>query len=170
MNVFSSHLLPIRHFGCLVLFVCLAAGLCSAQVDRSGLSGVVRDSSGRLLPQAQIIAVQDSTALRRQTVSDANGNYTIPALPVGVYTITFEHPGFKKLEYLDVLQVIGRTHTLDAIMRVAGAEETLQISAASALIDHNTSAVTGLIEREQANELPLNGRNWASLTAFTSDS
>ena len=137
-----------------------------AQVDRSGISGTVIDSSGRLLPQAHVTVVENATGLRRETVSDSSGNYSIPQLPVGVYTVTFEHQGFKKLEFVDVEQVIGRTRTLDAALQVEGGEERISVSAASALMDRNTSAVTGLIERAQANELPLNGRNWSALTAF----
>src|SRR6202041_1372474 len=56
--------------------------------------------------------------------------------------------------------------TLDAALRVAGGEERVEVTRSSALMDHNISAVTGLIEKEQADELPLNGRDWAALTAF----
>ncbi len=136
------------------------------QVDRAGLNGTVTDSSGRVLPQTHVTAVEDATGLRRETVSDASGSYSIPELPVGIYTVTFEHQGFTKLEFVDVEQVIGRTRTLDATLQVAGGEERVEVTPASALMDHNTSAVTGLIEREQADELPLNGRDWSSLTAF----
>ena len=52
------------------------------------------------------------------------------------------------------------------LCKFPAANERVEVSASSALMDRNTSAVTGLIEREQADELPLNGRNWASLTAF----
>ncbi|MGA7833264.1 MAG: TonB-dependent receptor [Terracidiphilus sp.] len=139
---------------------------CAAQVDRSGLTGTVTDTSGSLLGWTHIIAVQNSTQLRRETVSYSDGRYDIAELPVGRYTITFDHPGFKTLTFVDVEQVIGRTRTLDATLRVAGGEENVEVSASSVLIDRNTSAITGLIERTQADELPLNGRNWASLTAF----
>ncbi|WP_263351656.1 TonB-dependent receptor [Acidicapsa acidisoli] len=142
------------------------ASLCAAQVDRSGLTGTVTDPSGRLLPQAHITAVQNSTELRRETVSNSAGRYDLPELPVGVYTVTVDHPGFKALTFVDVEQVIGRTRTLDATLRVAGGEERVEVPASSALIDRNTSAVTGLIEKTQAEELPLNGRNWSELTAF----
>jgi hypothetical protein len=141
-------------------------GISFAQIDRSGLSGTVTDASGRILSEAHVTAVQNSTQLRRETVSDRTGNYDIPELPVGIYTITFEHQGFKKLEFVDVEQVIGRTHTLNAKLQVAGADERIKVSSASALMDHYTSAVTGLIERTQADELPLNGRDWSALTAF----
>ena len=137
-----------------------------AQVDRAALVGTVTDSSGRVLPQAHVTAVQNSTGLRRETTSSSSGTYDIPELQVGVYTITFEHEGFKSLTFVDVEEVIGRTRTLDASSAGFRPRRTRGSVAASALMDRNTSAVTGLIEREQADELPLNGRNWASLTAF----
>jgi hypothetical protein len=137
-----------------------------AQLDRSGLTGTVTDPSGRLLAETRITAVQNSTQLQREIKSDSTGNYTISALPVGTYTVTFEHNGFQTLKFVDVEQVIGRTHTLNATLRVSGGQERVEVSLASALMDRNTSAVTGLIERTQADELPLNGRNWSELTAF----
>lgn len=142
------------------------ASLCTAQVDRSGLTGTVTDPSGRLLPEAHVTVVENATGMRRETISDVNGNYTVPELPVGVYTVAIERQGFKKVEFVDVQQVIGRTRTLDATLRVAGSEERVEVSLASALLDRNTSAVTGLIEKRQADELPLNGRDWSELTAF----
>ncbi len=137
-----------------------------AQVDRAGLNGTVTDPSGRVLPQTHITAVQDATGLRRETTSSASGTYDIPELPLGNYTITFEHDGFKSLTFVDVEEVIGRTRTLDATLQVSGRNERVEVPASSALMDRNTSAVTGLIEREQADELPLNGRDWSQLTAF----
>jgi Carboxypeptidase regulatory-like domain/TonB dependent receptor len=146
--------------------VLLAAGVAFGQVDRSGLNGVVTDSSGRVLPQARITVVENETGLRREALSDASGNYSIPELPVGIYRVDFEHQGFEKLEFVSVEQLIGKTRTLDASLRVTGDAVRITVSSASALLDRNTSAVTGLIEREQAEELPLNGRDWSSLTAF----
>ena len=137
-----------------------------AQVDRSGLSGTVTDSSGRLLAQAHITAVQNSTHLQRECMTSSNGSYSVPELPVGVYTITFDHPGFKTLTFVDVAQVIGRTRTLDASMQVAGGEERVRVGASSEQMDNSTDALGGRIEKAQAERLPLNGRNWATLTAL----
>jgi len=137
-----------------------------AQVDRAGLTGTITDPSGRFLPQAHITAVDNATGLRRQTTSSSIGTYDIPELPVGVYTIKFEHDGFKALTFVDVEEVVGRTRTLDVTLQVSGRDERVEVPASSVLMDRNTSAVTGLIEREQADELPLNGRDWSELTAF----
>ena len=146
--------------------VWFAAYLCFAQVDHSGLNGTITDPSGRVLSQARVTAVQNSTQLRREAVTSSDGTYDISELPIGVYTITFTHPGFKTLTFVEVEQVIGRTRTLDASLPVSGGEERISISSSSSLMDHNTSAVTGFVEREQADELPLNGRDWSVLTAF----
>ena len=149
-----------------VLFTCLPSQA-SAQVDRSALTGTITESAGRLLTQTHITVIENATGLRREAVSDATGNYEIPDLPVGIYTVSFDHEGFKKLEFVDVEQVIGRTRTLNATL--AGGRrrrDTWTSRTASELMDHNTSAVTGLIERTQADELPLNGRDWSALTAY----
>jgi hypothetical protein len=155
---------------CAVLTVCgivlSLSGYSPAQVDRAGLSGIVTDSSGRVLPQTLVTAVEIATGLKRTTASSNTGTYEIPELPVGNYTITFDHEGFKSLTFVDVEEVIGRTRTLDVALQVAGRDEHMEVPASSVLMDRSTSAVTGLIEKEQADELPLNGRNWASLTAF----
>ncbi len=158
----------VRYLRVAIVFsaVFFLTGISFAQVDRSGLTGTVTDSSGRLLPQAHITVVDNATGLGRQAISDGSGTYSVPELPVGDYTVSVEHQGFKKLEFLDVQQVIGRTRTLDATLLVAGGEERVDVSVASALLDRNTSAVTGLIEKTQADELPLNGRDWSELSAF----
>ncbi|MGA7294820.1 MAG: TonB-dependent receptor [Terriglobales bacterium] len=154
------------HLFCLFAIVLCLVSSSLTQVDRAGLSGTVTDSSGQVLPQAHITAVQDATGLRRETTSSFSGTYDIPELPVGIYTITFAHEGFKAVTFVEVEQVIGRTRTLNASLPVSGGQQRVEVSSSSALMDRNTSAVTGLISREQADQLPLNGRNWASLTAF----
>src|SRR5579862_5612550 len=119
-----------------ILFV---AGVSYGQVDRSGLSGTVTDPSDRMLPRTHVTVVQNATGLHRETDSDASGHYTIPQLPVGIYTVIFAHQGFKKLEFVDVDQVIGRTRTLDATLQVAGSEVRVEVSPTSVLMDRNTS-------------------------------
>ena len=161
----SDAIRPFRVSVGLSAFLFLSS-LCAAQVDRSGLTGTVTDASGSRLGQTHVIAVQNSTQLRRETVSYDDGRYDIPELPVGNYTITFDHSGFNALTFVDVEQVIGRTRTLNAALQVSGGEQHVEVSASSALLDRSTSAVTGLIEKTQADELPLNGRDWSELTAF----
>src|SRR5882757_6644898 len=126
-----------------ILLLCISAsvGLRGvAQVDRSGLSGTVTDSSGQLLSQTHITAVHNATQLWREAISHTNGSYDIPELPVGVYTITFDHDGFKSVTFVDVEQVIGRTRTLNAKLPVSGGEEHVVVSASSEQMDTNSDA------------------------------
>ncbi len=150
----------------LVLFLAYPAKQAVAQVDRAGLSGTIIDPSGKVIPDVHVVAEMLDTGLMRETVSSSAGIYDIPELPVGVYTITFGHPGFKTLTFVDVEEVIGRTRTLDATLQVAGGEEHVEVSASSEQMDNSTDALSGRIDRVQANELPINGRNWATLTAL----
>jgi Carboxypeptidase regulatory-like domain/TonB dependent receptor len=161
-----QHRPPITQVFCLVAI--LLSFVCSspAQVDRAGLNGTVTDASGRVLPQARISAVQNATGLRREATSSAKGTYDIPELPVGAYTITFEHDGFKQLTFADVEQVIGRTRTLDATLSVSGGQQRVEVPASSAQMDKTSDALGTDISQPQAKELPLNGRNWATLTAL----
>jgi hypothetical protein len=152
-------------------FVYVGAVLCLAtlspgQVDRAALNGTVTDASGRVLPQTHVTAVQNSTGHRREATSSAKGTYDIPELPVGVYTITFDHDGFKQLTFVDVEQVIGRTRTLDATLQVSGGQQRLEVPASSEQWDQTSAAIGVSISKEQAKQLPLNGRNWATLTAL----
>src|SRR5580698_10414051 len=118
-----------KHAFVFVLAVLVVDSRCHAQVDRSGLSGTVTDPEGRVLPETHIRVFQNATQLKHETVSQSNGSYTLPGLPVGVYTISFEHAGFKKVTYLDVEEVIGRTRTLNATLSVSGVEQRIEVAA-----------------------------------------
>ncbi len=144
----------------------LPTGLAVAQVDRAGLDGTITDPSGKVIPGVHVVAEMPNTGLKRETVSSPTGIYDIPELPVGIYTVTFDHPGFKTLTFVDVKQVIGQTRTLDAMLQVAGGEEHLEVSASSEQMDNSTDALGGRIDKLQADKLPINGRNWATLTAL----
>ena len=137
-----------------------------AQVDRSALNGTVTDPSGRVLPGAEVVAVQDATGLRRTTVSSGGGTYEIPELPVGLYTVTFRHDGFQPLTFANVVQELSSTRTLNASLKVGAAKEQVEVPWNQPPLDQTTNSLGVVIESEQVEELPLNGRNWANLTTL----
>jgi hypothetical protein len=151
--------------------VCIFALACSsigamAQVDRSGLNGTVEDTSGKFLPGASITLVQTATGLRRETVTSAKGSYDIPELPIGVYRITFKASGFQEKTVEDIQQTVGHTRTLDVVLSIAGVMQHVEISDANSQLDETSAALGARIEPEQVKNLPLNGRNWSTLTAL----
>ncbi len=152
---------------CGVGIILWLVSLSQAQVDRAGLTGTVTDPSGRVLIQTKVSAVQNATGLRRDTTTSASGTYDIPELPVGVYTITVAHDGFKTLVFVNAVLTIGRTRTLDATLPVSGGREQVEVSASSEQMDRTSDVLGARIAREQTEKLPLNGRNWANLSALT---
>ncbi len=142
------------------------AGPAAAQVDRSALTGTVLDPTGRQLPAVHITATENSTGLRREGISSRQGAFALPELPVGRYTLRFDHPGFAPLVVENVLQTVGQTRTLNPTLPVAGGVEQVHVNEETTEVNENSDALGARIEHKQIEQLPLNGRNWSTLTAL----
>jgi hypothetical protein len=99
-------------------------------------------------------------------VTSPKGTYDIPELPVGVYTVTFTRDGFNTVVFENVVQAVGQTRKLNASLQVAGSPERVDVSASSEQVDQTSNTLGARIEPVQIEQLPLNGRNWATLTAL----
>ncbi|MFZ0746748.1 MAG: TonB-dependent receptor [Terracidiphilus sp.] len=148
-----------------LLFVQLSSQV-FAQVDRAGLTGTVTDSSGNAIPGIHVVAYMPDTGSARETDTSRAGSYEVPELPVGSYTVTFTGNGFATLTFNQVIQTVGQTRTLDVVMRVAGATQRISVSSLAPLLDETTDTLGAHTESRQIDELPLNGRNWSTLTAL----
>jgi len=154
-----------RIFGALFILVCLVSPGW-AQLDSTALTGTVSDSSGHALPGVDVTAVQDATGLRRQAVTSPDGAYYFPKLPIGTYTVTFDHKELQSLRFDDVVQKLGETRTLNVTLKIAGRKEQVDVVASPQSLDQTNNTLSTGIARIQAEELPLNGQNWATLTAL----
>ena len=154
-----------RLLGVLLILLCLVSPGW-AQLDSTGLTGTVSDSSGHGLPGVNVTAVQDATGLRRTAVSSAEGAYYFPKLPLGSYTVTLDHHDFQSLRFDNVVQKLGTTRILNVTMKVGGPTEQVQVLATPQSLDQTNNTLNTGIARIQAEELPLNGQNWATLTAL----
>ena len=137
-----------------------------AQIDRASLSGTVVDHAGNLLPGVQVEVYASATGLYRRAMTSQTGTFEVAALPVGDYTVRFVAAGFSTLTYEHVTQSVGSTRTLDAMMEVAGPQDVVDISAEAPLLDKTTDTLGARTESRQIRDLPLNGRNWSTLTAL----
>ena len=115
-----------RLLGALFILLCLVSPGW-AQWDSSGLTGTVSDSSGHGLPGVEVTAVQDATGLQRKAVSSAEGAYYFPKLPVGTYTVTFDHQDFQSLRFDNVVQKLGATRILNVTLKIAGPTEQVEV-------------------------------------------
>jgi hypothetical protein len=131
--------------------------------DRAAIGGVVTDSTGAVVPDAKIAVDSSATGFHRTAVSNANGLYELTPLPVGTYTITFTKEGFKPTIINGVDLLYAQTRTFDVKLEVGGLEQSVSVAATAESVDRTNAEVSGVIESDQIKEIPVSGRNWASL-------
>lgn len=162
MTLTGKLLLACCYFGCALAVLTPAY----AQIDYAALTGTVTDSSGKPVPDVQIVATEGTTNLKRSATTSADGAYYIAKLPVGTYTITFDRQNFQSLRFENVMQKLGATRTLNATLKVSGPTEQVEVVSSPIAMDQTNNTLNASIERIQSRELPLNGQNWATLTAL----
>jgi hypothetical protein len=127
-----------------------------AQNDRGTITGTVLDPAGAAVPNASISVANVETGLESKTVSTGTGNYTIPSLTAGRYTLTLEVPGFKKFVQQNIQVQVAGTIRIDIPLQVGAASDTITITAEAALLKTETAEQSTIITGERINELPLN--------------
>jgi hypothetical protein len=131
-----------------------------AQEQRGSIEGIVRDSSGAVLPGATVEVT--STGAPLSTVTDAQGVYRFPSLAPGNYKVTANLQGFIAREVLDVRVALGQIKKVDFSLPLAGVTETVQVTAETPLVDVRQTARQTNIRAEQVELLPK-GRDFTSL-------
>ena len=136
--------------------IVLCASSAYAQFDSAQISGVVQDSSGAVLPGVDVTLVNVGTRNERQTVTNEGGLYTFPNVPVGEYRINAMLSGFKPISRSNVQVSAGLNIRVDVSLEVGALTETIQVEAATTLVD--TSVIGRTVRAEQIAETPLSGR------------
>ncbi len=137
------------------------------QADRGSLAGTLKDSSGAVVPGATVTVLRDATGLTRTTVSSSTGAYSIPELPVGMYIATVALKGFQTVKFENVEIALEHTTTLNGELRVSSAvTDRVEVVGSTQQLDENSDTLGTNIQLKQVKELPLDGRDWATLTAM----
>jgi carboxypeptidase family protein len=142
--------------------ICITNGICTAQIDRAALTGTVADATAAVIQQAQVQAVELATGLKNETQTNSKGVYLLPGLAVGTYAVTISHQGFGTVSFQHVLLEVGLTRVLNTQLRVSLPGEKVQVEASQPL-EQASPEVSGVITEQQIQEIPINGRNWATL-------
>ncbi|MBV9266786.1 MAG: TonB-dependent receptor [Acidobacteriaceae bacterium] len=150
----------------LLFFPVLLTFSAHAQVARTALTGTVTDEQGSRIPSAKVKATESSTGLQRETETNSQGTYSLADLPVGMFRVEIAKPGFATFLVDNVRQDVGQTRTLDAKLNLSGRIEQAEVTEAMVQLDRVDATVGAPIEQKQVDELPINGRNWATLTAL----
>ena len=146
------------------ILCCLAPPPAGAQAVSGTILGFVKDSTGAVVPGATVTLVNTGTGYSRSVVTDASGEYTAPLIPTGTYTVTAELTGFKKASKTNVLLGVDQKVRMDLALELGAMTEVVEIQAETPLLQTASSELGATIVEEQIRTLPLNGRNFVSLT------
>jgi hypothetical protein len=148
-------------FGSAVLILPRAAG----QATTFGaILGRVVDPSGSSVPGATVTVTNEGTGISRKAYTDAAGDFTVPSLNPGNYTVEVSAPSFQKQVQQHVKLDVAQTVRLDFSLTVGAVTELVQVEAQAPLLQTNEGSVGTVVENAKIVELPLNGRNFNQLT------
>jgi len=142
----------------------LSAPGARAQAVSGTILGSVNDANGAVVSGAQITLTNAQTGLTRVVTSDAGGEYVAPSLPPGAYNISVEMAGFKKLSLSNVQLSVDQKARVDLKLEVGATTESVNVEGSAALIQTESSDLSGTINESQIKNLPLNGRDFVVLT------
>ena len=138
-----------------------------AQVNTATISGSVKDPKGAVIPGAGIVATQKSTSMIFNAFSNEKGEFTLPFLPPGTYSITITSPGFSKYASHDLGLSVGDHPTIDVVLKPGAASETVVVTAEAPLLATADANLGSLVNSEQVESLPLNGRTPMILAQYS---
>ena len=145
----------------------LAATTLSAQEFRGTISGSVTDPTGEKVVGAKLTATETRTGTTTTAQSDATGNYTIPFLAPGNYTVTAETTGFKKYVRTDIALGPGDHPVIDVRLELGQVSQTVSVVEQVPLINSENATMGQTITTKQVEDLPLNGRTPAMLAQLS---
>jgi hypothetical protein len=158
--------MSIRFVASAVALLAFCSSPVLGQLAQGELRGTIVDESGAVLPGVNITATQVETGTSRVTTTAANGTYLMPAMPLGTSKVTAELSGFGTTIREGFRLGVGEAVTINFTMKVAALQESVTVSGAPPIIDTKKSELTGHVDPEQVQSLPLNGRNWLDLVSL----
>jgi len=153
-----------------VLTVLFPASGFSQAVAVAEVSGIVTDPSGSPVPNAQVTMVKHDTGLTRTMITNVEGRYAIPNLPVGQYSLEVTVKGFKSYTQAGIILQVANNIELNVSLQLGAVSEKVQVSAQANMVETTDNSISQVIDQERVVELPLNGRQPTDLVYLTGSS
>ena len=147
----------------IVWLLVVAALPASAQTTTGGMTGVVRDAGGGVLPGVTVAATHEATNAVTTAVTNDVGIYVLRGLPVGRYHVVAALTGFQGAKNTDVVVRVNEDVRLDIALSVGAVTDTVTVSGKASTVDTTTGTLKTIVDQERIENLPLNGRNAAQL-------
>ncbi len=145
--------------------LCIPAAL--AQTVTGSITGAVTDSSGAVIPDAHVTALNTGTGVKTEANTNGAGAYTIRFLPIGPYTVTVDAPGFSAQTVPQFALEIDQTAKVNATLTVGASSTKVEVEGNVAPILNTNDASLGItLSTNEIANIPLNGRNFSSVTLY----
>jgi hypothetical protein len=129
-----------------------------AQRDLGTVTGTVADPQGAAIPNAKVTITEQTTGVSSPTQTNDSGNYTMPTLRPGIYTVTVEAAGFQKAQQKDIVVNPGAPTGVDITLQVGNVNQTVEVTAAAPLLQTESPAMGTNLNASQISSLPLGGQ------------
>jgi hypothetical protein len=161
-----------KHFCLTALLTVLSiGGLMSqaalAQQAAASVNGVVTDPTGAAIPNAQVELTNVNTAVTRTTTTNIDGTYVFLNVVPGAYTMRASAPGFSTVTQPATTLEVNQTATFDFHMKVGPTQQSVTVEATAAAVEASTAELGTVVNRQEVDTLPLNGRNFTELLLIT---
>jgi hypothetical protein len=145
---------------CLVVLLWLVScTLAVAQSTGGRILGRVADPSGAVLAGVNVTLTNQATGVSSAAQTNSGGDYVFPQVPVGTYQLEFEHTGFKKNLRKDVAVDLNQVVTLNMVMQIGQAKETVEVTSEAPLVDTTSTQLGAVMDQREVSNLPLNARD-----------
>ncbi len=145
----------------------LLAQALRAQLSTASVNGVVRDSSGAVVPDVSMVLHNVDTGVDRKTVTNGSGAYVLLNIPPGPYSLEASKTGFKSAGQSGITLAVNQTATFDFTLSVGAVTQGVTVEASAVRVEGSTAELGTAIVRREVNDLPLNGRNFTQLLTLT---
>ena len=146
-----------------LIFLLVQSRNAFGQVDEGAITGTVQDTTGAVVPDAQVTLVNTDVGLTLETKSSSSGGYTFSPVRVGNYTITVTAKGFSKTTQKNVHVNVAQVVQANIELKPGAATETVEVNTAPPVLQTEEASVGQVIGESEVNNLPLNGRNFTFL-------
>lgn len=139
----------------LLLLTLVLAGAVFAQQDRGSITGVVKDTTGALIPNAAVTATRIETNTTLKTVTTASGDYSFPTVDIGTYSVRVEQQGFKTAIAKDVVVSASIAARIDITLEVGATQQSVEVSAAGVQVQTENARIQTAVANRLVDQLPL---------------
>jgi len=146
--------------------IALALTVLSVSTFGSTLTGTVSDSSGKVVPGANVTATNVATNVSSSTATDKAGLYVIPNLIPGVYQVSVQQDGFKTAVRKEVALHAEENVEINMSMEVGSLTQSITVESGAPVVQLTSSTLTSTVTQTAVAELPVNGRSWTDLAVL----